>query len=226
MNRTGAWAIDFLLSYPNASKAKVLGIDIGHRLFPQSPPPNATFEVGNILDIPQEWNNRFALVHQRLLVGALKYDEWDQAIKNIFRITAPEGWIQLTEAYIDTNIFSGGPASLKGMAIYDTLGKTVGLDIFCSRRLEKVLKDAGFTDIQAIQVTAPVGEWNGELSARVARNMTNFFRGLKTPVLRNGGLGIVQNEKEYDNLMDEMEEEWKRPGTSIGWHSYIGKKEV
>ncbi|KAF5319384.1 hypothetical protein D9619_008521 [Psilocybe cf. subviscida] len=223
---SGAWAVEFLSTYPNALKVKVLCIDIGTRLFPQYPPANATFEVGNILDIPQEWNNRFSLVHQRLLVGALKSNEWEQAIQNIFRITAPSGWIQLTEAYIDKNIFSGGPASLKGMAIYDILAKTVGLDIFCTWRLEKILKEAGFTDIQAIRVTVPIGAWNGELSGRVARNMTNFFRGLKTPVLCNGGFGIVDNESEFDKLMDAMDEEWKKPGTSIDWHSYIGRKAV
>ena len=98
-------------------------------LSPVTASERSTLEVGNILDLPEDRNNKFALVHQRLLVSALKYDEWDQAIKNIFRITAPQGWIQLTEAYIDTDIFSSGPASLKGIDNYDTLWKTVKPDV-------------------------------------------------------------------------------------------------
>jgi hypothetical protein len=35
-------------------------------------------------------------------------------------------------------------------------------------------------------------------------------RGMKTPVLNAGGYGVVQTEKEFDDLLDAVEAEWEQ----------------
>ncbi|KAH9841078.1 uncharacterized protein C8Q71DRAFT_743255 [Rhodofomes roseus] len=40
---------------------------------------------------------RFKLVHQRLLIAALRSWEWTVALREIFRVLQPGGWVQLGE---------------------------------------------------------------------------------------------------------------------------------
>lgn len=128
----GAWVLDFVESYPNAKKAKVLCIDIGSRIFPSLPPSNTTFQIANVLDMPTDWTNHFAFVHQRLRIDALKYDEWKTAIENLFRVTAPGGWAQFCQANVVTHMVNFGPVTNRFMELYDKLGKKTGHDFLCS----------------------------------------------------------------------------------------------
>jgi hypothetical protein len=50
-----------------------------------------------VLDLPASWTDNFALVHQRFLWVALTLPEWKIALENLFRVTAPGGYIQLGE---------------------------------------------------------------------------------------------------------------------------------
>lgn len=221
----GAWVLDLVETYPNAKKAKVLCIDIGSRLFPSSPPPNTTFQITNVLNMPTDWANRFTFVHQRLLIDALKYDEWKPAVENLYRVTAPGGWAQFCEANVVTHMVNFGPVTNRFMELYDKLGKTTGHDFLCSLRIAPLMKEAGFVNVKVEHRLTPFGEWNGDMGVTSAKNTIGVFRGFKTPILNMGGLGIVKNEEEYDTLMDEMEAEWKTtPGPAVGWYIIIGQK--
>ena len=56
-----------------------------------------TFSKGNVANkLPYE-DNTFDFVHMRFLVLALREDEWPAAIKELIRVTKPEGMIQLVD---------------------------------------------------------------------------------------------------------------------------------
>ncbi|KAL1665325.1 S-adenosyl-L-methionine-dependent methyltransferase, partial [Schizophyllum commune] len=68
---TGIWALQASAQYPEVS---FTGIDIESVNFP-TPPPNVEFLVHNITALPKEWSGSFDLVHQSLLIAALRTEE-------------------------------------------------------------------------------------------------------------------------------------------------------
>ncbi|KAL9934174.1 hypothetical protein V8E36_007256 [Tilletia maclaganii] len=55
------------------------------------------FQLGNVLHKLPYDDDTFDLVQMRFLTGALKTQEWPQAIAELRRITKPGGWVQLVE---------------------------------------------------------------------------------------------------------------------------------
>lgn len=56
-----------------------------------------TFSQGNVAQKLPYADNTFDFVHMRLLVAALREDEWPMAIGELVRVTKSGGMIQLTE---------------------------------------------------------------------------------------------------------------------------------
>lgn len=166
-------------------------------------------------------------MHQRLLIFALKYEQWENVVSKIYDMTAPGGWAQLLE--VDT-ISHGpsdyGPATTRVMEVLKALEKASGLDLGCSLRLQGLMKKVGFVNVQVTLRDVPIGTSHGEMGAKFSANNMTVFRGLKTPVLRLGGFGLVHDERDYDNLMDQMELEWNngKPGCGAGWYTVVGRK--
>jgi hypothetical protein len=78
---------------------ELIGIDISDRLFPIG-------EVGErikcykksiTLQPSTDWTGTFSFIHQRLLFGGLRQDEWPRAISNMYRMLKPGGYVQLGE---------------------------------------------------------------------------------------------------------------------------------
>ncbi|KAI0942582.1 hypothetical protein AcW1_003173 [Taiwanofungus camphoratus] len=98
---SSSWLLGLISSVPPS--VELFGINIESRLFLlederiTSREGNTHFSVGTITKLPVEWSNIFLLVHQRLLVAALRFPEWIHAIREMFRVLAPDGWVQLEE---------------------------------------------------------------------------------------------------------------------------------
>lgn len=223
---TAIWALDFLTTYANAleSHVKLVCIDITDRLFPKSPLPNITFQIQNVLNLPSDWTDRFAFVHQRLLMAALKKDEWERAVKEVYRVTKNGGWVQFCESDAVSYMGRCGPASARFLELYRKMWEVAGLDPACSLNIGPLMQRAGFVNIKTDNRVVQLGEWNGNVGTRHKINLMGVYRGFKTPILRLGGLGIIKSEEEFDTLMDEMEEEWKRPGSATAFCMVTGQK--
>lgn len=221
--KLGAWALDVLRNYPDAAKANFNCVDIEARLFPTPSPHNMTFQTMSVLNLSSEWSNRFSLVHQRLLLVGLKYEEWPTAIKEIHRVAAPTGWVQLCE--VDPFVSFDGPSSLRMLELVKALVDYTGLDFKCTQRIPSLLSDAGFINVNVERRTLKLGGWGGELGRGLAENHINVWRGMKTPILRAGGFGIVRNEEEYDALVNQVKVEWEtQTGPEVSWFAFTAQK--
>ncbi|KAJ7219565.1 S-adenosyl-L-methionine-dependent methyltransferase [Mycena pura] len=209
----GLWILDLAKAVdPSIS---MVAVDIESRLFPTSSPENIEFRVESVLHLPAEWTNTFSLVHQRLLIFALTIPEWPVALREIYRVLRPGGWVQLTESTPwREGAYPGRPCTEKLTLIYLCLAKTRNLYFGCAYDMPQMLEDAGFVDIHSVSRFQRMGRWAGESGAVQKRNHIEIFRGMKTPVLQAGGFGYVFSEAEYDALVDGLDQEWDEvPGT-------------
>jgi SAM-dependent methyltransferase len=166
-----------------------------------------TFGVASVLDLPDEWTNKFDFVHQRLLVAALKCDEWAIAIREIFRATKPGGFAELCEC---TPLKTGcGPYSRRYLDGYREVMKHYDMDFDIVYRIPGLLLEAGFVDVHAEARIVKFGPAGGEDGRRIALTQAGVARGIGGPLAMAGGLGVVSNQNEWEALIDEVEKEWE-----------------
>lgn len=185
-----------------------LGIDIADHLFPSNPPANTKFEKRNLrYKLPEEWSDTYSLIHQRLLLVALLNDEWPAVIAEYFRVCKPGGYIQLSE--IDGIVKQPGKTTEIFLKMETQLFKAKGMDLAVSARLETLLKDAGFADINIECRKLLLSDKGGQLGTMARQNFLAVFSGFKTPILAANGFGVVKSAEEYDSIIEDMRREWK-----------------
>ncbi|THH14922.1 hypothetical protein EW146_g5486 [Bondarzewia mesenterica] len=176
------WLVD-LASQVNPSTI-LHGIDIEARLFPSPAPLNLSFSINSVTALPEGWTGRFDFVHQRILKVALCSSEWPVAVAEIFRVVRP-----------------GGASSKR-------LLEKRGMLVDVADRLPGMLKEAGFVNVSIEERGMKAGAWAGKDGCEVRDNYIGVYRGMKTPILNAGGLGVVDSEKEFDDFLDAVEAEW------------------
>lgn len=213
------WLLEVARELP--CSASLHGIDIEGRLLPKAVPPNVSFSINSITDLPHEWDSKFDVVNQRLLMASLTNSQWTDALANIFRVTRPGGWIQLCEC----EKTSGGNHTSRYASIIRELYKRQSLVINICEILPRLLEDAGFQKVQVLKASYPLGKWAGEEGIEGRTNMIAVYHGHKIPILRMGGFGLVKSEKEVDQILADVEKEWDtREGTNMGVIMFIAEK--
>ncbi|KAJ7499456.1 hypothetical protein FB451DRAFT_1549081 [Mycena latifolia] len=192
----GLWLLDLAGSVdPSVS---MVGVDIEPRLFPTSHPENIEFRV-----------------ESRLLRIALEVPQWPVALREIFRVLRPGGWVQLGES---SGWFAGKypnqPCLEKLVAMFRCLVTSRNIHIDCALDIPQMLEDAGFVDIRSELRMQQMGKWAGDLGVANRINHVGVLRGIKTPVLKAGGYGYVTSEAEYDALLEGLEREWDETPTA------------
>jgi ubiquinone/menaquinone biosynthesis C-methylase UbiE len=84
----------------------VIGLDMVD-MFPTTiRPKNVRFDLLNVLNgLPYE-DNSFDMIHMRLMIVALRANEWEQVLTEIRRVLKPGGLLQLVES--DLTVSSNG----------------------------------------------------------------------------------------------------------------------
>ncbi|KAF9075063.1 S-adenosyl-L-methionine-dependent methyltransferase [Rhodocollybia butyracea] len=223
---TGVWLLDVAHKvHPNVS---LTGIDISERLFPTQHPRNVTFAVHTVTCLPESWSNRFKLVNQRLLFGALTSEQWGMALSELYRVLKPGGWIQLLESTPDAPSSSSlGPTMKRYTDALAAAFVNKGLPLDLNETLDQRLKDAGFVSVQKRMCALP----------RLDSQDLDFeFQGLKRlfmasiPVLKPAFLatGMFESEEEIDTLGKDLDQEWDTPSQFLWKYSvaYAQKPDI
>ncbi|KAJ7260478.1 S-adenosyl-L-methionine-dependent methyltransferase [Mycena haematopus] len=220
----GLWVLDLARSVD--PDVKMLGVDITSRLFPLSPPNNVDFQIESVTNLPLDWTDSFTLVHQRLLMLALRVPEWPQALREIYRVLQPGGYVQLGECLPwYEGEFPERPCVDKLVSAYRCLVKERNLDVDCAAHMQAMLEEVGFVDIHVEERVQCIGKWAGEDGVANAINHSGVFRGVKTPILEAGGYGKIATEAEYDALIEGQAKEWDEiPGTKREFFIFCARK--
>jgi predicted SAM-dependent methyltransferase len=216
----GSWILDVASQLPSA---ELYGIDIETRLFPESKPANVSFSGRSITDLPQEWDFKFNLVHQRLLYAALKRTEWTAAIRNMYRVLRPGGWVRLGES--ENVPVCAGSYTKQLYGFLKDLHSYYDLDISIHEQLQKRILDAGFRDVKVERRSFKLGQWAGEEGIANRNNLIGVYRGMKQRSIEEGVLNKLISEAEFDELLDNVQNEWDQiEGTEIVFKILIAMK--
>jgi hypothetical protein len=198
------WLLDLSGQVPPT--VSLYGIDIESRFFPSSPAPNIRLSTDSVTKLPADWSSTVTLVHQRSLAVALPLPEFPVALKEIYRVLAPEGWFNSLETLLDVSQWSWtpGPATTKLFKLAGAVFQTRGLAPDLPLRLPALLEEAWFVNIHTERRTFNL---HGPDGALWMDNGLRALQPLKKPVLAAGGLGFVKSEEEYDALMDAAKNE-------------------
>ncbi|QRW25021.1 methyltransferase domain protein [Rhizoctonia solani] len=205
---SGAWLTAISKEVPGIH---IQGIDIEDNLFPRPAPKNVKLNRMSVLDLPLSWTNRFDLVHQRGFVLGLRREEWPVALAQLYRVTKPGGYIQILDGNL-SRARNVGPANRMQNAMLAELCRRRGLVLNVTDHLADMVRAAGFRGVKEDARNIVMSSRNGKLGRDAWTNQYLAFKGLKTPMLKAGGLNHVQTEGEFDQMIEDMGREWEEKG--------------
>ncbi|CAE7101654.1 unnamed protein product [Rhizoctonia solani] len=217
---SGAWLTAVAKEVPGIH---IQGIDIEDNLFPRPAPKNVKLTRMSVLDLPLSWTNRFDLVHQRGFVLGLRREEWPVALAQLYRVTKPGGYIQLLDGNL-SRARNVGPANKTQNAMLAELCRRRGLVLNVTDHLADMVRSAGFKDVKEDARNIVMSSRNGQLGLDAWTNQYLAFKGLKTPMLKAGGLNRVQTEGEFDQMIEDMGREWEEKGGECGYVVVCARK--
>jgi len=212
----GIWLLDLAHRVPETTS--LFGVDIESRLFPSPCPPNTHFSVGSCTNLPEEWTAKFDFVHQRLLIAALKEQEWRRCLSELFRVTKAGGFLQLSEA---GTIRDPGPKTIQQRSMVSDLFKRRGLLRDCSKHIPDFLSEAGFEDVSVEERVIRLGKTAGKAGERAKANFIGVYRGLEAPLLK---FGHFKTPREVQAFMDELEAEWDSRETELVFYFFHARR--
>jgi len=204
---TGAWAVDLANEVPEL--VEIYAADISSANFPPSPPSNVHFSIASVTFLPSEWTGQFDFVNQRFLFGALLAKEWPKALSEIHRALKSGGAVQLIEMDPRSAV-PETPAVLQHLEIVRKMFDARGLHVGISGSFSEMLLAAGFVDVVSEKKQLPMGRLWGEIGMQGAMALGGANKNVAGVVVK---LKVLASEGEYQDLIDNVEQEWNLHGT-------------
>ncbi len=155
----GSWVLDMAFQFPDVDVAGIdiskIMIDYANARAQTQQLTNASFGIMNVLNPLDFADSAFDLVNMRFAIGFLLRDAWPRVLKELYRVTAPGGYLRCTE--VDTFGLTNSPAVEKLLhGIYRVIGKMGygfspdGHTFGMTPTLPSLLREAGCVEIQSV----------------------------------------------------------------------------
>lgn len=213
---TGRWARELAVLFP---QAHVVGADVIEPPVDQQStlgssdlrPPNYEFVAANVLEGLPFADGSFDFVHQRLLFLAIPADRWPFAVRELARVTAPGGWVELVESGMLVN---AGKATDTYQNWTQTLGSRRGVDMRVSPLVGDHLPAAGLVRVERHTVQVPLGRWGGRLGQMMGQNIQAAFHSVRPAIVGQG----LATEAEVDSVLAALPGEWEQRHTTAPFY--------
>lgn len=186
---TGRWALEMAQVFP---QAQIVALDLVAPPSTGAPhPANFQFVEGNLLKGLPFPENTFDFTHQRALLGAIPEASWPGVARELARVTAPGGWVQLVEP---APAPQGGPGmnALAGWVQQASMRR--GINTMIGSQVGEFLSQAGLQDIHTREVEIPMGGHAGRLGVMAETNYFTLFSSARNFILAMG----VTDAADYD----------------------------
>ncbi|KAF9265260.1 S-adenosyl-L-methionine-dependent methyltransferase [Marasmius fiardii PR-910] len=213
---SGSWILALSKEIPRS--VSLHAIDLSSSLFRHDlAPDNVHHSVYPVTALPEDWTNKFDLVNQRQLVASLSVPAWRTNLAELYRVTKPGGNIQLAEPSSLSRVYSAGCSPESSARKFDRVLE-ISIEEFgyledVFNQLPRMVSEAGFHDICVEVKPGPrLGKkWGGEVGLDALKVNIQSISGLKNRVLE---VGIVKDEKEFDELLEKYRQECEGEGYS------------
>lgn len=202
---TGRWGYEIAHAYP---QTQVIGFDLEPVPRTNSTPLNYQFQQGNLFDGLPFADGLFHYVHQRLLVAAIPLDRWPWVLRELKRVTAIGGWIELIE--MGNTFHHAGPATKRFLEWWVAIAASRDIDASHMSQLGVWLTRAGLGSVRAEIKLLPVGGWGGRIGNLLAQDMLAGWPTMRP--LAHTLLGV--SPEIFDEVIGRLETEWNTLHTS------------
>jgi len=158
----GQWPIEVALQHP---RCEVIGVDINPAMTPAETPENLSLQVDDLNARFTFPNHHFDLVHSQMVASGIHADRWVQYLRDMFRVIRPGGWCQMVEMYYNVQSDNGNLTDDHALRQWSAnyLQSMEGLkDLRVPLRLQSLMRDAGFIDVESRMIQLPTCGWPTE----------------------------------------------------------------
>ncbi|KAF7125885.1 hypothetical protein CNMCM5793_002244 [Aspergillus hiratsukae] len=144
---------------------KVIGLDISPHKNPDDMPENLWLQVDDLNRRFTFPSNHFDLVHSSLLATGINRARWTSYLADIKRVLKPGGWVQLIEIYFNVQSDNGSLTEEHALRRWSTQflrSYEQTKDLRVGTRLNNLLKDAGFEEVDARMIPLPLSGWSND----------------------------------------------------------------
>jgi SAM-dependent methyltransferase len=212
---TGRWAAELCVDFP---EAMVVALDLQaskpHAL------PNYRFVRSNVLEGLPFASDSFDFVHQRLLGTGLPLKSWAAVVRDLVRVSRPNGWVELVEGRFDLQ--PAGAATARLFQLAWRLASSLGLDTtgITFGSLDDYLLRAGAVQVERRTLEIPVGEWGGRIGSFIASD----FRAAFTRLCEVFQARFDLSAEECGQLVQNAQREWETERSRWAVALAIGRK--
>ncbi|RCH89889.1 hypothetical protein CU097_008311 [Rhizopus azygosporus] len=194
---SGAWVMDMISDYPNCDYH---GCDIVDVVNTDMMPKQFTFKIGNILETLPYEDNTFDFVHMRLMIFALREDEWPGAIKELLRVTKPGGLVQIVDANIEMPAKQDDAFYKSVYAVHQTCAQR-SQNPRIGGEIERIVREAGNTNIIDSQFRFNDTTTKTNAAKKLAWSWIN---GVKSTISVLGPVIGLENEYDQRDFLREL----------------------
>ncbi|CAG8538740.1 45008_t:CDS:2 [Gigaspora margarita] len=156
---SGHWSFEIAQEFPEAN---VYGIDISSTFPVSIKPKNCHFQTCNITEGLPFKDEEFDYIFMRYMIFALKEHQWIYVLNEIKRVLKQGGVFECVDRDV-LPLRAGQTVSAFIEKSQDTLFKQKGIDVRFILKLEPILKEMGFQNVNCSQKHIPYGSWGGKI---------------------------------------------------------------
>lgn len=208
---TGIWAMDMAKEFP---QAQIIGVDIALSSLPHLLPGTCLFSQADILQGLPFPDQQFDFAHQRLLVFAIPAPRWPDVVRELVRVTRPQGWIELLE--VGATVRNGGPATERLLAWLRETAQRLGIELTMMTQLGDLLTQAGCQAVETLDIPVPLGAWAGRSGEMLKRDTLHVFQALH--------LRSTTPTAQFEAMLNAAVAEWEHNRVSYVFHAGYGRR--
>ncbi|KAF2002376.1 UMTA methyltransferase [Amniculicola lignicola CBS 123094] len=173
----GDWAVAVAEEFEDC---EVTGIDIYPTLIADQPDNLFLYgyNLNDRLNDPEVFQrNAYDLIHSRFVAPGLKTNRWTSYIRDMKSLLKPNGWVQMSEYYLNFQSESGRLSDQSALTRWWT-AYSRAMEHYSNRNprvatsLQRYLTDGGFRDVGGWMFHFPVGGWD---PAAIGRENIQMF---------------------------------------------------